>query len=200
MKRRYFLPALFVTLLFFGMAPAQNSASAGNSNTQKPQPAVSTNAEIDWQKYDDGLAEAKKDGKKVFVEFTAKWCGWCKRMHATTFKDPEVVNLLNKYYVTVSVDGDSKDTLDIDGYITSEQRLAREYRVTGYPTYWFLTPEAEPIAPVKGYRDAKSLGDILDYLKDDIYKTVKYEDFLRDRDKGDKPKADAGDKTHGSDK
>ncbi len=188
MKRLYFLSALFVTLLFFGIAPADNSANEGNSGTEKPKPAVSSSTEINWQRYDDGLAQAQKEGKKVFVEFTAKWCGWCKRMHATTFKDPIVVNLLSKYYVTVSVDGDSKDSLNIDGYITTEKRLAREYRVTGYPTYWFLTPEAEPIAPVKGYRDAKALGDILDYLKDDQYKTVKYEDFLRNRHNGDKDK------------
>lgn len=188
MKKLYLLPALFLTFLFFGIAPADNTVTKGKSDTEKAKPAVSTSTDINWQKYDDGLAEAKKEGKKVFVEFTAKWCGWCKRMHATTFKDPGVVNLLNKYYVTVSVDGDSKDTLDIDGYITSEKRLAREYRVTGYPTYWFLTPEADPIAPVKGYRDAKSLGDILDYLKDDQYKTVKYEDFLRHKQNGDKDK------------
>ncbi len=186
MKRRYYLPALLSILFLFGIAPAQDTASKGNSEADKSKPAVSTKAEIDWQKYDVGLAQAKKEGKKIFVEFTAKWCGWCKRMHATTFKDPDVVNLLDKYYVTVSVDGDSQDSLNIDGYITTEKRLAREYRVTGYPTYWFLTPEAEPIAPVKGYRDAQSLGDILDYLKDDQYKTVKYEDFIRDKRDGDK--------------
>jgi thioredoxin-related protein len=188
MKRLYFLSALFVTLLFFEFAPADNTATKGNSDAEKAKPAVSSSTEINWQKYDEGLAQAKKEGKKVFVEFTAKWCGWCKRMHATTFKDPNVVNLLSKYYVTVSVDGDSKDSLNIDGYITTEKRLAREYRVTGYPTYWFLTAEAEPIAPVKGYRDAKALGDILDYLKDDQYKTVKYDDFISNRNNGDKDK------------
>jgi thioredoxin-related protein len=186
MKRRFYVPALLLTLFLFGITPAENTGSTGNSGIDKTKPAVTAKTDIDWQKYDDGLAQAKKEGKKVFVEFTAKWCGWCKRMHATTFKDPDIVGLLNKYYVTVSVDGDSRDTLDIDGYITSERRLAREYRVTGYPTYWFLTPEADPIAPVKGYRDAKTLGNILDYLKDDQYKTVKYEDFIRKKQNGDK--------------
>ena len=189
MKRRYYLFVLFLIVLFFGITLADDTASKGNGEANKTEPAVAVKTDIDWQKYDTGLAQAKKEGKKVFVEFTAKWCGWCKRMHATTFKDPEVVNLLNTYYVSVSVDGDSKDSLNIDGYITSEHRLAREYRVTGYPTYWFLTPEADPIAPVKGYRDANTLGDILDYLKDDQYKTVKYEDFLRNKHNGDKDKA-----------
>lgn len=188
MKKRHYLSVLFSILLFFGIGLADNTASKGNTGAEKTKPAVAAKTDIDWQKYDDGLAQAKKEGKKVFVEFTAKWCGWCKRMHATTFKDPDVISLLNKYYVPVSVDGDSKDTLVIDGYITSERRIAREYRVTSYPTFWFLTPEADPIAPVKGYRDAPSLTDILDYLKDDSYKTVKFEDFLREKHNGDKKK------------
>ena len=188
MKRRFYVPVLFLTVLFFGIALADSTSSKGNSGADKTEPAAAPKTDIDWQKYDKGLAQAKKEGKKVFVEFTAKWCGWCKRMHATTFKDPDVIDLLNRYYITVSVDGDSRDTLNIDGYITSEKRLAREYRITGYPTYWFLTPEADPIAPVKGYRDAPTLTDILDYLKDDAYKTVKFEDFLRNKHNGDNKK------------
>lgn len=188
MKKRHYLSALFAILLFFGIGLADSTASKGKTGVEKTKPTVAAKTDIDWQKYDDGLAQAKKEGKKVFVEFTAKWCGWCKRMHATTFKDPDVIDLLNKYYVPVSVDGDSKDTLVIDGYITSERRLAREYRVTSYPTYWFLTPEADPIAPVKGYRDAPSFTDILDYLKDDSYKTVKFDEFLREKHNGDKKK------------
>ena len=174
---------VFSLLLLFGVGWAQQPEPKGDSKPQQKEiaPSAPQAAQIGWIKYDAGLKLAKKEGKKVFVEFTAKWCGYCKKMQATTFKDPTVIDMLNKYYVTVSVDGDSRDSLNVDGWITSEQGLAREYRVTAYPTFWFLTPEAEPIAPIKGYRDAQTLADILDYLKDDIYKTVQFEDFLKDR-------------------
>ena len=36
--------------------------------------------EIKWFAYDVGLAKAKKEGKHLFVDFTAKWCGYCKKM------------------------------------------------------------------------------------------------------------------------
>jgi thioredoxin-related protein len=136
---------------------------------------------INFMKYDQGLELAKKERKKVFVEFTAKWCGWCKKMHSSTFIDPDIVKMMDEHYVAVSVDGDSRDTLNIDGWITSERALARQFKIRSYPTYWFLTSDAEPIAPVKGYRDKKSLGDILDYLKDDVYKTVDFKAFLESK-------------------
>lgn len=180
MTLRPYLATLLSILLAIGIAMADDSDSGGNSGSEKSEksPSSSARLEIDWLKYDDGLEVAKDKGKKVFVEFTAKWCGYCKKMHATTFKDPDIIKLLNTYYVTVSVDGDSRDSLNVEGWMTTEQRLARQYRIRGYPTYWVLTPDAEPIAPIRGYRDAETMNQILDYLKDDLYKTVEFKDYL----------------------
>jgi len=146
--------------------------------------ASASPASIKWMKYDEGLALAKKLNKKVFVEFTAKWCGWCKKMQATTFKDSIVVSVIDKYFVPVSVDGDSKDTLNIEGWLTTEAGLAKDtYRVSGYPTYWFLTSTGDMIAPLSGYREANVLLDILDYLKDEQYKTVTFQAYMDDKHK-----------------
>jgi thioredoxin-related protein len=185
MKTRISLLAVLSVFLMSGIG--RNDTAPTGENTKDKQEATQKESEpkteITWMKYDEGLALAKEKGKKVFVEFTAKWCGWCKKMHATTFKDPEIVKLMDEYFVSVSVDGDSRDTLNIDGWITSERKLARQYRVSSYPTYWFLTSEAEQIAPVKGYRDKATLSQILDYLKDDLYKTVSFQDYIDSKKK-----------------
>jgi len=183
MKKYFVIPiAVFLLLHVATIAadptPSKEKPAQKESDTEKEK-----TDKISWLKYDEGLELAKEEGKKVFVEFTAKWCGWCKKMHSTTFVDPEVVGLMSDNYVAVSVDGDSQDTLNIDGWITSERALARQYQVRSYPTYWFLTSEAEPIAPVKGYRSSKDLGNILDYLKDDLYKTTSFKEYLEARDK-----------------
>jgi thioredoxin-related protein len=144
--------------------------------------AAAASSTIKWMKYDEGLALAKKLNKKVLVEFTAKWCGWCKKMQATTFKDTGVVALIDKYFVPVSVDGDSKDTLNIEGWLTTEAGLTKDtYRVSGYPTFWFLTSTGDMIAPLSGYREANVLLDILDYLKDEQYKTVTFQAYMDDK-------------------
>jgi uncharacterized protein YyaL (SSP411 family) len=183
MKIRTSILVLICGLLLFGTAwtdstPKEDKKSENKKTSEKKS---STPDRINFMKYDEGLELAKKEHKKIFVEFTAKWCGWCKKMHASTFIDPEIVKMMDENYIAVSVDGDSRDSLNIDGWITSERALARQYKVSSYPTYWFLTPDAEPIAPVKGYRDKNALGDILDYLKDDIYKTVGFKEFLESK-------------------
>jgi thiol-disulfide isomerase/thioredoxin len=47
--------------------------------------------------------KAAKENKKVFVGFTASWCGWCKRM-AKTLSDPQVAAIMDKYFVSVWLD------------------------------------------------------------------------------------------------
>jgi thioredoxin-related protein len=163
---------------------AKPGAVAKNPATPSAAPATalaSTTADMVWHKYDEGLKLSQTTGKKIFLEFTAKWCGYCKRMHATTFKDPDVIKVFNDHYILVSVDGDSPDTLNIDGLITTEKAFTREWKVTGYPTYWFVTPTQEKLASITGYRPKEVLYDILDYMKDDTYKTVKFEDFMKNK-------------------
>ncbi|MCK5124828.1 MAG: DUF255 domain-containing protein [candidate division Zixibacteria bacterium] len=160
---------------FAGDKPVKNSKNSAKKVLN------STNSDKDiltWVRYDEGMKLAKASGKKVFLEFTTTWCGWCKKMHATTFKDPKVIELLNNYFVTISVDGDSRDSLNVDGFITTEKGVTREYGVSSYPTYWFLESDGGKIAPMKGYKDRNVLEDILDYLKDDTYKTVEFGEFL----------------------
>jgi hypothetical protein len=51
----------------------------------------------------DGLAQAKREDKRVFLVFGSPTCGWCKileKYHA----DPEVSRLLGKHLVFVKVD------------------------------------------------------------------------------------------------
>lgn len=183
---------LFVLLVIVALLPltglAQDKAVSVKPDATAKTPVVAAtpgtpaaSADIVWYDYDDGLKLAQKTGKKIFLEFTAKWCGYCKRMHATTFKDPDIIKMFNDNYITVSVDGDSPDTLNIDGLITTQKAMTKEWRVTGYPTYWFVTPEQEKIAPITGYRPKEVLIEILDYMKDDTYKTVKFEDFMKNK-------------------
>jgi thiol:disulfide interchange protein len=53
----------------------------------------------------DGLAQASKEHKRVFLHFGAPWCGWCHRLEDWMDK-PEVARILAKDFVDVKIDQD----------------------------------------------------------------------------------------------
>ncbi|UCD18134.1 MAG: thioredoxin fold domain-containing protein, partial [Candidatus Zixiibacteriota bacterium] len=147
---------------------------------EDPQKPAVDSGTIVWRDYDEGMTLARQNGKHIMVNFATKWCGYCKKMNKTTFTEREIIGYLNEYFITIKVDGDSKRELNIDGYKISERNLTRaEYRVTGYPTYWFLKSDGEKIGPAQGYKSKDQLLDILSYVKDDLYDSMSFGDYVK---------------------
>ena len=53
---------------------------------------------------DSALAVAKKEHKRVLLQFGANWCGWCHRLHHLFQTDPPIAAKLKEAYVVVLVD------------------------------------------------------------------------------------------------
>ncbi|MEL7425057.1 MAG: DUF255 domain-containing protein, partial [Bacteroidota bacterium] len=61
---------------------------AGASFSSQTTSAERTSAaveEIQWLSWDEAIARMATEPKKIFVDVYTGWCGWCKRMDATTF-------------------------------------------------------------------------------------------------------------------
>ena len=52
-----------------------------------------------------GLARASSEDKRVFLSFSAPWCGWCHKL-ADWMAQPEVASILDRDFVTIKVDID----------------------------------------------------------------------------------------------
>lgn len=82
---------------------------------------------IEWRtNLDEALVEARRDGKRVVVDFTADWCPPCIAMQHDVWPDPEVARAVARDYVPVLIDTDR------DG-VTTER-----FGVRGIPTVLVL--------------------------------------------------------------
>ena len=147
---------------------------------KKGEPDEGKTDKINWMPLDQGLLalDADSSGKHVFIDVTAKWCGWCKKMERDTFSDPEIIKFLNEKFISVKLWGDSNKILDIQGYQISERNLVNgEFRVSGYPGFYFLTPDKKKLQVPGGYKTKEVLMSMLTYVD-----TRKYEAQLKQDD------------------
>lgn len=113
--------------------------------------------------FNEALAQAKKEKKLLMVDFYATWCGPCKMMDRTTWKDPKVREWIRTAAVAIKVQGDR------------QREISSKHRITGFPTVVFLKPDGAEAGRVSGYRPPEEFllfarasaegKDILAYLK-----------------------------------
>jgi thiol:disulfide interchange protein len=116
-----------------------------------PAPAPTPAPAIEWKDFGPGLAAAKKDRKPVLVQFFATWCGYCRRMEATTFKNAAVIADLQKA-VAVRVDGEEAEPRD--GYRGAD--LADKYGVRLFPTHVLIDGEGRVVAKAPGFMEPQA--------------------------------------------
>ncbi len=66
---------------------------------------------LSFEQLEDSLAVAPK---KVFIDFYADWCAYCKKMDRAAFRDPDIISRLNKNYYAVRMDAETNDTIVFD--------------------------------------------------------------------------------------
>lgn len=49
-----------------------------------------------------------QDARPIVIFFYTDWCSYCKMMQRTTFRDKEIINLLNTSYYFIEINGEDK--------------------------------------------------------------------------------------------
>lgn len=70
--------------------------------------------------YGEALDCAKEKNKPVFVDFVGHSCSNCKKMYATVWPDPRVLELLREEYIIAALYVDDKTKLPEDEWVTSD--------------------------------------------------------------------------------
>ena len=146
--------------------------------------------EINWLTIEEAEIANKKEPRKILIDVYTDWCGWCKKMDATTFKDKETVEYLNQKFYCVKLDGEEKDTLTFKGvefnFIKQGRRGYNELAAgflqgkMSYPSLVFLNEDFVVLQAIKGFRTAKELLPIAIYLGDDIYKNTQWAEYVNE--------------------
>ena len=123
--------------------------------------AIAAPAEGWTADYDAALAQAKKEGKSVLLEFTGSdWCPPCKLLAKEVFSKKAFVDGASKDFVLVKLDFPRADK----ELGKKNKPLAEKYEIKGYPTIILTDASGKEYSRVVGAQ-YRTVDDFLGWLK-----------------------------------
>ncbi|MBK7872288.1 MAG: DUF255 domain-containing protein [Saprospiraceae bacterium] len=163
---------------------------APNANISNP--ITVADDEIKWLTWEEAIKAAEENPKKIFIDVYTDWCGWCKKMDQTTFKDAAVVKYMNENFYAVKFDAEQKGEVQYKGYtlkfIASGRRGVHELAYSlldgrlGYPSYVYLDENQDRITISPGFKTADTFVKEIKWIGGDHYKTQTYQEFMSKAD------------------
>jgi thioredoxin-related protein len=113
----------------------------------------------------DEAADAARHGKRLMLYFWLEGCPYCQRMTSVTFRDPAVLERLQRAFVPVGLNiRGARDIAWTDGAMLTEKQLAARLQVRGTPTIVFLDAKGEIVLRRVGYVEPAQFARLLDEL------------------------------------
>ena len=185
MKRVLLLAIIFVSapaLLFADGKKKKPEAAAAQKTPE------ASNNEIHWiTSVDELQAKMKENPKKVYVDVYTGWCGWCKKMDATTFQNPDLIRYMNTNFYALKLDAERQDVINFMGkeYHFESQYKANTFAVEmlkgqmSYPTSVLMLENFQSPTPIPGFHTVKEMELFLSYFGDNAYKHEKFDDYQK---------------------
>ncbi len=88
----------------------------------------------------EAFEKARMEGKLIFVSIGYSTCHWCHVMERESFSDPEIAELMNRYFISIKIDREERPDLDRIFMTICEITIQN----CGWPLNIVLTPEFLP--------------------------------------------------------
>jgi len=160
-------------------------------------------AKINWMTWDAAIAAQRADGKKyqedkkanpppkkIFLDVYTSWCGPCKKMDASTFKKPTVIEAMNKYYYPVKFNAEQPEPITYNDhtFINPNPNPPKGRRGVHqlaasildnqlfYPSFVIMDENMNRLVIHKGYKGSLVMSGILAYYGSNEY--IKYKEAV----------------------
>ena len=159
-----YLPPLETQDFVLGSAPVTTPVILSEAQNLTGSEVSLPHGLTGYSNLEDGIAAAKEQGKKVFVDITGHGCVNCREMEARVWSDPRVLQRLRDNYIIVSLYVDDKTKLPESQWVTTDTGkvlkdvgrvnsylVLNRFGVNAQPNYFLLDGEGTILAGPRGY-------------------------------------------------
>jgi uncharacterized protein YyaL (SSP411 family) len=110
-------------------------------NARSPYLQSAAQQPVDWYEWgEEAFERARTEDKPVLLDVGAVWCHWCHVIDRESYDNPEIAEIINRFFIPVKVDRDERPDID-SRYQSAIGALAGQ---GGWPLTAFLTPDGRP--------------------------------------------------------
>lgn len=129
---KVFISFLIISFSFFGFITSSNSGGIKFRRLS----------------FEEAKKESIKTGKIIFIDVHTSWCGPCKKMAATSFRDQKLAEIYNDKFINLKIDAEKSE----EGV-----EIANNFGVQGYPTLLYINGDGRLVKSLSGFQTADKL-------------------------------------------